>query len=167
MALTPHRLRCLWSFARSKQLSFEGLGNYRHTRSHYARLILKHGAYIWQDKHQFYYMVCKCTNNIGAANEWLTMIGKSPTPRSGLQNTRGTSESVLYWNSHNSVELLHSTELELRKLRRTRMDSGRASTLELFGGLPISREVLRPSEPHLSLYKEWTWEHHRKLNLNF
>jgi hypothetical protein len=50
------------------------------------------------------------------------------------------------------------------------MDSNRASTLELLGGLLTRREVLRPSEPHLSLslvYKEWTWEHYRKLNLTF
>jgi hypothetical protein len=32
------------------------------------------------------------------------------------------------------------------------MDSGRGSTLELLRGLPTSQEVLRPSEPHLSLY---------------
>jgi hypothetical protein len=53
------------------------------------------------------------------------------------------------------VELLHLTELELGKLRRTRMDSGRASTLELLQGILISQEVLRPLEPRLSplLYK--------------
>jgi hypothetical protein len=40
--------------------------------------------------------------------------------------------------------------------------------LELLGGLPTCREVLRPSEPCLSLlYQEWTWEHYRKLNLTF
>jgi hypothetical protein len=50
------------------------------------------------------------------------------------------------------VELPHSTELELRKLHRTRMDSGKASALELLWGLPTSQEVLRPSEPRLSLY---------------
>jgi hypothetical protein len=63
--------------------------------------------YIWQDKHQFYYTVCKCTNNIREANEWLTMIGKSPTPRycHGYHDklrswyTRGTRESALYQNS--------------------------------------------------------------------
>jgi hypothetical protein len=32
------------------------------------------------------------------------------------------------------------------------MDSGRASVLELLGGLLTSWEVLRPSEPVLSLY---------------
>jgi hypothetical protein len=42
--------------------------------------------------------------------------------------------------------------LELRKLRRIRMDSGRASALELLRALPTSWEVLCPSEPHLSLY---------------
>jgi hypothetical protein len=53
------------------------------------------------------------------------------------------------------AELRHSTELELRKLCRTRMDSGRASVLELLQGLPTSRELLQPSEPLLSLlYKE-------------
>jgi hypothetical protein len=51
-----------------------------------------------------------------------------------------------------STELPHSTEIELKKLSRTRMDSGTASTLELLGGLPTSQEVLWPSEPHLSLY---------------
>jgi hypothetical protein len=32
------------------------------------------------------------------------------------------------------------------------MDSSRASTLELLGGLPTSWEVLWPTEPRLSLY---------------
>jgi hypothetical protein len=50
------------------------------------------------------------------------------------------------------TELLHSTELELRKLHRTRTDSSRASTLKLLRGLPTSREVLWPTEPCLSLY---------------
>jgi hypothetical protein len=50
------------------------------------------------------------------------------------------------------VELPHSIDLELRKLHQIRMDSGRTSALELLRGLPTSREVLRPSEPHLSLY---------------
>jgi hypothetical protein len=50
------------------------------------------------------------------------------------------------------VDLPHSTELELRKLCRTQMDFGKASSLELLRGLLTSREVLRPSEPHLPLY---------------
>jgi hypothetical protein len=50
------------------------------------------------------------------------------------------------------VKLPHSTELELRKLCQTRTDSDRAFALELLRGLPISREVLRLSEPRLSLY---------------
>jgi hypothetical protein len=50
------------------------------------------------------------------------------------------------------VELRHSTKSELGKLHRTRTDSGRASALELLHGLPTSREVLRPSKPHISLY---------------
>jgi hypothetical protein len=36
------------------------------------------------------------------------------------------------------AELPYLTELELGKLHRTRMDSGRASTLELLQGLPTS-----------------------------
>jgi hypothetical protein len=36
------------------------------------------------------------------------------------------------------------------------MDSGRASALELLGGLSTSWEVLRPSEPRLSLYSTRT-----------
>jgi hypothetical protein len=48
------------------------------------------------------------------------------------------------------------------------MDSGRGSALELLQGLLTSREVLRASEPRLSLFcKEFTWEHYRKLNLTF
>jgi hypothetical protein len=39
-------------------------------------------------------------------------------------------------------ELPHSTELELRKLHRTQMDSSRASALELLRGLSTSQEVL-------------------------
>jgi hypothetical protein len=50
------------------------------------------------------------------------------------------------------AELPHSTELELKKLHQTRMDSSRASTLELLQGVPTSQEVLRLSEPCLSLY---------------
>jgi hypothetical protein len=50
------------------------------------------------------------------------------------------------------TELPYSTEPELRKLCRTQMDSSRASTLELLRGLLTSWEILRPSEPHLSLY---------------
>jgi hypothetical protein len=50
------------------------------------------------------------------------------------------------------VELPHSTELELRKLRRTRKDSGRAFALELLRGLPTSWKVPQPLEPHLFLY---------------
>jgi hypothetical protein len=50
------------------------------------------------------------------------------------------------------AELPHSNELELEKLRRTQMDSGRASVLKLLRGLLTSREVFSPSEPHLSLY---------------
>jgi hypothetical protein len=50
------------------------------------------------------------------------------------------------------AELPHLTELELRKLCQTQMDSDRPSTLELLRGLPTSQEVLRPSEPRHSLY---------------
>jgi hypothetical protein len=50
------------------------------------------------------------------------------------------------------VELPHSTELELRKLRQIWTDSGSASVLELLRGHPTNQEVLRPSEPRLSLY---------------
>jgi hypothetical protein len=50
------------------------------------------------------------------------------------------------------AELPHSVEPELEKLYQTQMDSSRASMLELLRGLPTSREVLRSSEPRLSLY---------------
>jgi hypothetical protein len=49
------------------------------------------------------------------------------------------------------TELPHSTELELGKLRRTRTDFGRASTLKLLRGPLTRQKVLQPSEPHLSL----------------
>jgi hypothetical protein len=49
------------------------------------------------------------------------------------------------------AELPHSTELELEKLRQTRMDSDRASAIKLLRGLPTRQEVLWPSEPYLSL----------------
>jgi hypothetical protein len=50
------------------------------------------------------------------------------------------------------VDLPHSNKLVLGKLHQTQTDFGRASALELLQGLPTSRDVLRPSEPHLSLY---------------
>jgi hypothetical protein len=62
-------------------------------------------------------------------------------------------ESRLSVGSHRiPVELPHSTRLEVGKLHQTRMDSGRASVLELLHGLLTSQKVLRPSEPRLSLY---------------
>jgi hypothetical protein len=90
-------------------------------------------------------------------------------PTSQNPDTTEGLESRLSIRIHKiPTELQHSTELELGKPHRTWMDSSRASTLELLQGLPTSREVLRPSEPRLSLlYKEWTWEHYRKLNLTF
>jgi hypothetical protein len=50
------------------------------------------------------------------------------------------------------AERPHSTKLELEKLHRIQMDSGRAYVLELLRGLSTSWEVLRPSKPRLSLY---------------
>jgi hypothetical protein len=50
------------------------------------------------------------------------------------------------------AELSHSTKPKIGKPHRARMDSGRASTLELLRELPTSREDLRLVEPHLSLY---------------
>jgi hypothetical protein len=52
------------------------------------------------------------------------------------------------------AELPHSTQLELEKLRRIRTDSDGAFVLELLRGLLRSREILQPSEPHLSLYSK-------------
>jgi hypothetical protein len=64
-------------------------------------------------------------------------------------DTRKGLESLLFVKIRRILtELLHLTELELGKLRWTRMDSDRASALEL---LPTIQEVLWPSEPHLSL----------------
>jgi hypothetical protein len=51
------------------------------------------------------------------------------------------------------AELPHSTELDRRKLRRPRMDSGRASALELLRGHPTSPLALR-TLPLSQLYKE-------------
>jgi hypothetical protein len=49
------------------------------------------------------------------------------------------------------AELPHLTEPEFGKLCRTRTDSGGAFMLKLLWGFQTSWEVLRPSEPHLSL----------------
>jgi hypothetical protein len=160
MPLIPHRLYYLGSSAWSKRLTFEGSSNRSHTGSHYTRLILKHGTVYEQDKHQFDYTVCKCTNNIRGVNERVTMIGKSPTtsivtsiPASRNPDTPEGLKSWLSVRIHKILaELSHSTELELGKLHRTWMDSFRASALELLRGLPTSHEVLRPSEHCPSLY---------------
>jgi hypothetical protein len=64
-------------------------------------------------------------------------------PTSWNPDTPEGLESWFYVGIHRiSAELPHSTELELRKLCRTRTDSARASTLELLQGLQTSREVL-------------------------
>jgi hypothetical protein len=123
------------------------------------------GPYIRQEKHQFYYTVCKGTNNVREANDWLTMIGKSPilrqchriTSTSQDSNTPEGLESQFSVGIHRiPVELPHSTKLELRKLYRTQTDSGTASALELLWGPPTSQEAPRPSELRLPLYSTRT-----------
>jgi hypothetical protein len=93
------------------------------------------------------------------------MIGKSPTLRQCRRiiltsQDSSTPEGLESWFSikiHRiPAELPHSTEVELKKLRRTQTDSGRALALELLRGLLTIREVLQPSEPHLSLYSTRT-----------
>jgi hypothetical protein len=80
---------------------------------------------------------------------WGNVVG---IPTSLDPNTLEGLESRLSVEIHRiPAELPHSTELELRKLCRTQTDSSRSFTLELLQGLPTSREVLRPSEPRLSL----------------
>jgi hypothetical protein len=72
MPPTPHRLRCLGSLDWSKWLTIEGSSNSCHTGSHYTPWSSNTRPYIRQDKHQFYYTVCKCIINIRESNEWLT-----------------------------------------------------------------------------------------------
>jgi hypothetical protein len=71
---------------------------------------------------------------------------RNPDTQEGLESRLSVGIHIIL------AELPHSIELELKKLHWTRMDFGRASTLELLQGLSISQEVLRPSELHLSLY---------------
>jgi hypothetical protein len=88
------------------------------------------------------------------------MIDKSPTlrschtiiPTSQDSNTPEGLESWFNVGIHRILaELPHSTKLELGKLRRTQTNFSKASTLELLEGLLTNREVLQPSESHLSL----------------
>jgi hypothetical protein len=95
-------------------------------------------------------------------------VASLPTSRN--PDTQEGLESQLSIGIHRiPTKLLHSIELELGKLCQTRMDSCRAFTLELLQGLLTSWEVLRPSEPRLSLslstLHEWTGEHSRGLNI--
>jgi hypothetical protein len=61
-----------------------------------------------------------------------TEVMSSDNPdKQGLQYTRGTLSQFSIGIHRIPVELPHSTDLELRKLRRTRTDSDRASSLEL------------------------------------
>jgi hypothetical protein len=76
---------------------------------------------------------------------WVSRQAKNLDTPEGL-------ESRLSIGTHRIlIELPHSTELELEKPHRTRMDSARAFTLDILQGLPTSREVLWSSEPRLSL----------------
>jgi hypothetical protein len=67
------------------------------------------------------------------------MIAKSPTPRSyrgyptsqNPDTLEGLKSRLCVGIRRIPAELQHSTELELEKPHRSRMDSGRASTLEL------------------------------------
>jgi hypothetical protein len=63
------------------------------------------------------------------------MIGKSPT----LEGPEGRFSVGIHIIM---AELPHSAEVGLKKLCRTRIDSGRASMLDLLRGLPTSQEVL-------------------------
>jgi hypothetical protein len=81
---------------------------------------------------------------------WGNVVG---IPSSRDPDTPEGLESRLSIEIHRiPAELPHSTELELKKLCRTRMDFGRASVLKLLRGLPTSQKVLRPLEPRLYLY---------------
>jgi hypothetical protein len=74
-------------------------------------------------------------------------------PTSQNPDTPEGLESRLSIGIHRILtELPHSTEIELERRRRIRIDSSGASTLELLQGFAIGQEVLRPSEPCLSLY---------------
>jgi hypothetical protein len=77
---------------------------------------------------------------------WVSLTSQNP-------DTPEELESRLSVRIHRiPVELLHLTELELRKLYRTQTDFGRAFMLELLRGLPTSQEVLWPSERRLCIY---------------
>jgi hypothetical protein len=74
-------------------------------------------------------------------------------PTSQNPDTPEGLESRLSIGIHRILtELPHSTEIELERRRRIRIDSSGASTLELLQGFATGQEVLRPSEPCLSLY---------------
>jgi hypothetical protein len=76
---------------------------------------------------------------ISAFSEWSTTGNVTGIMTSQNLDTLEGLESQFSIGIHRIlIELSHSTELELRKLRRTRTDSGRASTLELLRGLPTS-----------------------------
>jgi hypothetical protein len=132
MPPTPYRLHYLRSSAWSKQLTFKGSCNSHHTENHYTWLVFKHWTVY-------------TTRRTLRGNVAGIPTTQNPDIPEGL-------ESQLLVGIHRiPAELPHSIELELRKLHRARMDYGRASTLELLWELLTSREVLRPSEPHLSL----------------
>jgi hypothetical protein len=74
-------------------------------------------------------------------------------PTSRNPDTPEGLESRLSGGIHRiPAKLPHSTEPRLRKLRRTRTDSSRASALKLLWGLSTSWEVLQPLEPRITLY---------------
>jgi hypothetical protein len=116
--------------------------------------------------------LCSCFTENCSSWSW----SMNPSPRAFCHNiltsqntdTPEGLESRLSVKIHRiPAELPHSIEQELGNLRRTRIDSGRASALKLLWGLLTSREVLRLSEPRISLstLQEWTWEHYGGLNL--
>jgi hypothetical protein len=88
------------------------------------------------------------------------MMGKLPKSEAWKQSDPDRPRLLLHqrYSSRDSVGIhrmdsdrasaLEQTRAE--KLCRTPKDSGRASALELRGGLPIDREALRPSEPRHS-----------------
>jgi hypothetical protein len=155
MPPTPHRWLCLGPSTNVTGKKPQ-MGVYScHTGSHFIDDPPDMGPYIQQDNIQLHLTICKCTKNIKQVIGELTMIGKLPKSEAWKESDPDRPGLLLHQRYSSRDSLSESIACALKQTRaekfyRTPKDSDRASTFELRGGLPIGREVLRPSDPHHS-----------------
>jgi hypothetical protein len=106
------------------------------------------------------YYDCQITHS--EVISWVSQKSRDPDTPDWLESW------LSVWIHRIPVELLHLTDLELKRLSNPNRfrQSFRARAIPRTPDKQGSPPALR-TFPLSLLYKEWTWEHYRKLNLTF